>query len=167
MIREYSRIKFAIDQRFMKIILLENIMGLGQKYDIKNVSDGYARNFLVPRGLAKPADEKLLKEISVQKAAHEKKELELKIKLENLAKKLTDQEFHFKVKTGKKGEVFGSVGKDAIVSEIRKKYGEAEFSDIEINLEKPLKTLGDNLTEIDLGRGVKTKIKISVEPESH
>ena len=57
----------------MKIILLENIRGLGQKYDIKNVSDGYARNFLVPRGLAKPADEKLLKEISVQKAAHEKK----------------------------------------------------------------------------------------------
>ena len=58
--------------------------------------------FWFPAAWQSRLTKKSLKEISVQKAAHEKKELELKIKLENLAKKLADQEFHFKVKTGKK-----------------------------------------------------------------
>lgn len=150
----------------MKIILIKDIKGLGKKFDVKDAADGYARNFLIPRGLARPADEKSLKEISAQKAIQEKKELELKTKLDNLAKKLAGQEFHFKVKTGKKDEVFGSVAKDAIISEIRKKYEETELSEAEINLEKPLKTLGEHLIEINLGEGIKTKIKIAIEPES-
>lgn len=156
---------FPVSNR-MKIILLQDVKDLGKKFDVKNVSDGYARNFLIPRKLARLADEKFLKEISVQKETNEKKETKLKIKLENLAKKLTDREFHFKVKTGKKDEIFGSVGKNAIIAEIRKKHKETEFPDIEINLEKPLKTIGEHLMEVDLGKGVKTKIKILIEPES-
>lgn len=150
----------------MKIILLQDIKGLGKKFDVKDVADGYARHFLIPRGLAKPADEKSLKEISIQKATLEKKHLELKTKLEDLAKKLTGQKFHFKVKAGKKDEVFGSVGRDAIISEITKKHEEVDLFGAEINLEKPLKTIGEHLIEINLGEGIKTKIKIVVEPES-
>lgn len=150
----------------MRIILLENIKGLGQKYDVKNVADGYARNFLIPKGLAKIATEEAIKELAAQKAAWEKKEQEIEAKLKTLAKDLAGQEFHFNLKTGKKGEVFGSVTKDDIKTRIHADLNADSrryFEDIEINLEQPIKTLGEHRVEIDLGKGVKTNVKIIVE----
>ena len=141
----------------MKIILLQTIKGLGNKFDIKQVKDGYARNFLLPRGLAKIATEQVIKELETQKAAWEKGEQEIKTKLEALAKELSSQEFKFTLKTGKKGEVFGSVTKDDIKSKL-------SMPDIEIELERPIKTLGEHQVEIDLGKGIKAKVKVITEP---
>jgi large subunit ribosomal protein L9 len=151
----------------MQVILLETIKGLGNKYDVKNVKNGYARNFLLPKGLVKIATDKSLKELEARKTAWEKEEQEIKSKLETLAKNLSSQEFKFEVKTGKKGEVFGSVGKSDIKTRI---YTDVNtdlheyLQDFEIELEKPIKTLGEHQAQIILGRGVKTKIKIIVEP---
>lgn len=149
----------------MKIILLQDIKGLARKFDIKNVKDGYARNFLIPQGLAKIATDKTVKELEFKKAVWQKEEQEIKNKLEILAKELAAQEFKFTLKTGKKGEVFGSVSKEDIktlmATNINTKYHEY-LKDIKINLERPIKTLGEHQVEIDLEKGVKINIKVSV-----
>ena len=139
----------------MKVILLEDIKNLGKKYDVKEIKDGYARNFLIPKGLVKIATDKSIKELEAQKAGREKEEQEAKIELEKIAKNLENQEFEFTVKTGEKGEVFGSVGKDDIKTRIG-------IKDIKVNLERPIKTLGEHRVEIDLGKGIKAKIKLKV-----
>lgn len=139
----------------MKIILLQDIKGFGKKYDIKEAKDGYARNFLIPQKLAKIATNQAVKELGVQKAEWERKEKEIKAELEKTAKELEGREFKFEVKTGKKGEVFGSVGSEDIKKSLIEKGIKAE-----ILLERPLKTLGEHQVEIDLGGGIKTKIKI-------
>ena len=115
----------------------------------------YARNFLIPKGLAKIATDMAVKKLEAQKAAQEKEEQEAEIELEKIARNLENQEFEFTVKTGEKGEVFGSVGKDDIKTRIG-------IKDIKVNLERPIKTLGEHQVEIDLGKGIKAKIKLKV-----
>ncbi len=144
----------------MKVILLENIKGLGNKYDIKNVSDGYARNFLISRKLAKAASETAIKELESQKAEYERQEQEIKAKAEKSAEDLSGLKFDFKVKTGKKGEVFGSVSAEDIKKSLIEKGIEAE-----ILLDKPLKSLGEHQVEINFGKGVKTTIVAQILPE--
>ena len=151
----------------MRIILLREIKGLGNKFDIKQVKDGYGRNFLLPRGLAKIATERVIKELEAKKTAWQKEEQEIKNKLETLAKELSGQEFKFTLKTGKRGEFFGSVAKSDIKTRI---YTDANtdlheyLQNIEINLEKPIKKLGEHQVGVDLGKGVKTLIKVIIEP---
>ena len=134
---------------------------------------------MLPQGLAKIATEQVIKELEIQKAAWQKEEQEIKNKLETLAKELSGQEFKFTLKTGKKGEVFGSVGKNDIKTLIAANIGtnfHEYLKDIEIDLEKPIKKLGEHQVEIDLGKparhasqgeaggGVKTLIKVIIEP---
>lgn len=150
----------------MKIILLQDIKGLGKKFDVKEIKDGYVRNFLAPRGLAKIADEKSLKEIEIQKAEKERKDKETKENLEKLGREISQNELFFKAKTGEKKEVFGSVNKEMILAEIVRKHNAAESAeDIEIKLAKPIKTLGRHEVEIDLGKGIVIKAPVIVEPE--
>lgn len=98
----------------MKVIFLKDVKNVGKKFDVKNVSDGYARNFLFSQGLAKIATEEAIKSLEAQKAAALKEEEKNKSGLIALAKNLESREFEFKVKTGEKGEVFGSVNKEDI-----------------------------------------------------
>lgn len=154
----------------MKVILLQDIKDLGKKFDVKTVKDGYARNFLLPRGLVKIATDKTIKELEIQKAAWQKQEIETKNNLEVFAKKLSEQEFKFTLKTGEKGEVFGSISKNDIKTRIYTDlntdlHGYVE-NDFEISLDKPIKTLGLSQVEINLGKGVKTLIKVIIEPLS-
>ncbi len=173
----------------MKVILLQNIKGLGNRYDVKNVKDGYARNFLFPKGFAKIATNKEVKELETQKAVQQKEKQEAKNQLELLAKKLAEQEFRFTIKTGEKGEVFGSISKEdikkAVSTSISLPVGDLPkgYNDIEVNLEKPIKKLGEHQVEINLGGparhasraknaeagrqgeaggGIKTNIKVNV-----
>jgi large subunit ribosomal protein L9 len=151
----------------VKVILLQTIKGLGNKFDIKNVKDGYARNFLIPRGLAKIATEQVIKELEAKKVAWQKEEQEIKNKLEALIKELSGQEFKFTLKTGKKGEVFGSVAKSDIKTRIytdMKTDLHGYLENLEVDLNQPIKTLGEHQVEIDLGKGVKTLIKVIIEP---
>lgn len=142
----------------MKLILLQDIKGLGKKFDVKDVKDGYARNFLLPQKLAKIATEAAIKELESQKNKQEQEEKEIKTKLEELAKNLEGKEFKFELKTGKKREVFGSLSEADIKKVLSEKGIEAE-----ILLEKPIKIIGEHQIKIDLGKGVKTTIKVIIE----
>lgn len=151
----------------MKVILLQDVKGLGNKYDIKNAADGYARNFLLPRKLARIATPDVIKELEVQKSIWQKQEEETKDKLEFSAKTLANQEFRFSVKTGDKGEVFGSVSKDDIKRAILALISNSQFpisNSVEVDLKRPIKKLGESQMEINLGKGIKTSIKVIAEP---
>ncbi len=150
----------------MKVIFLKDIKGVGKKFDVKNVSDGYARNFLFPQGLAKIATEEAVKNLEAQKAAAAKEEEKNKSELIALAKNFESKEFEFKVKTGDKGEVFGSVAKSDIKTQI---YADVKTdlhgydeNNIEVELDRPIKKLGEHRVEVNLGKGIKANLKINV-----
>ena len=149
----------------MKVILLSDIKGIGKACEVKNVTDGYARNYLFPNSLAKIADKKSLEELIMQKTYLEKQEEELVVNLRELGIKAKNHNFIFKVKTGKKGEIFGSVSQDNIRSEIQSLEGCVAKEDIKMTPDTPIKKIGEHEILIDLGRGIKTSIKIQVIPE--
>ena len=151
----------------MKIVLLRDIKGLGKKFEIKNVSDGYARNFLIVREFAVRANEKTVKDLELKAVAWRKKEEEVKKNFQILAEKLPKEKFLFKIKTGKKGEVFGSINKEDLTQEIKRKFKDESFEVMEIFLDRAIKSLGAHEVKINLGKGVETKITVIIEPEEH
>jgi len=141
----------------MRVILLQDIKSLGRKNDVKDVNDGYARNFLIPKKLAAP----LTAEAREQKKQLEEKKQKLITKLKETAKKIANETLVFPVKTGEKNEVFGSVTKDDIKKALEKKGYETQ----RIVLAHPLKALGEYLVEVDFGRGIRAKVKITLQAE--
>ena len=139
----------------MKVLLLQDVKKLGRKYDIKEVSDGYARNFLLAKKLAVAADAGALK----LKTEAEAKEKSLIGGYQEMAKKLAGEVLEFKIKAGAKGEVFGSVKSD----QVKQKLESMGYRDAEPILEHPLKATGEQELAIKFPRGItgKTKIKIS------
>ncbi|MBI2515253.1 50S ribosomal protein L9 [Candidatus Wolfebacteria bacterium] len=146
----------------MRLILREDIKGLGRKFDVKEVKDGYARNFLIPRGLVEFATDSKIEAMRAKILEQEKEEEKLKEKLGEWVKALAAQELEFYVKTGRKGEIFGSVTKEDIEARIRADF---DSENLKIHLEKPIKTIGDHVVQIELGKGIKTKITIRLSEE--
>ncbi len=153
----------------MKVILSQDIKGLGKKYDIKEVKSGYARNFLIAKGLAKSATKQALGEIEIKKEILKKRGSELGMIFEKLAKELQDKEFHFYVETGEKQEVFGSVKKEDIKKELERylngnslpeELKQQVVKKIKIDLNKSLKALGIYPVGIELPENKKVNINI-------
>jgi large subunit ribosomal protein L9 len=144
----------------MKVVLLADVRSLGKKNEIKNVSDGYAMNFLFPQKLAKKADtETINKAAPIQKNEHETEE-----RLKKLAKEISKSNLKFFLKTDKRGSVFGSVGKEDISTAFR----EANFitkDRIEIKIPKPLKELGIHEVEVRFKKGITAKVKVTLQPQ--
>jgi len=142
----------------MKILLLQDIKGVGRRMDVKDVKDGFARNFLFTRRLAVLADKKAL----ALKSEQEKKSGEEMARLNESAKKLEAMILEFQVKTGEKGEVFGSV----TGSDIEKELENKGVRSAKVLLKHHLKTLGEHEVEVDLGHGIKGKVKIVLKQSS-
>lgn len=136
----------------MKVVLLQDVKGVGRKMEVKNVSDGYARNFLIPRKMAIVADKQAMN-LKTQAGIQEQA---LLAQLRGKAARLEKEILEFALKTGKSGEVFGSVKKE----EIKKALQERGFGDCEILLPQPLKTLGERQVEINFGRGIRGKARV-------
>lgn len=142
----------------MKVLLLKDVKGIGRANEVKNVADGYARNFLFPRGLAKAADSQALSEKSMKDADTK----EWLVRHEVLIKKLGEEKLIFRVPVGKHGEVFGAVGKKEIQQELLVRG----YKDAEIETERPLKALGSHEVAVKFGRGLRGKVIILLEPEA-
>jgi large subunit ribosomal protein L9 len=147
----------------MKVILKEDVRGVGHKYDIKEVSDGYARNFLFPRGLAEPATNEAVKKLTTLKAVKEEDEKKLKSHLERLALNMADKHVEFELKVGEDGSVFGSVTKEMIARAIREHF--SKHDRIDVVLEHPLKKIGEHTVSVDLKKGIEAKLKVIVRPQ--
>lgn len=146
----------------MKVVLLEDIEKLGKKYEIKEVADGYARNFLIPKGLAKPATKKMIEWAERQKELLQKRAEESLKKIQKLASQLDGQEIEFLVKVGKKGEVFEGIGKTKIAKKLKEMGFEVKPS--QIVLSKPIKEIGEFPVKIELDQGLEAEIKIVITP---
>lgn len=104
----------------MKVILLKDVSGIGRKNDIKEVNDGFARNFLFARKLAIPATDDTLRLVEYEKAGKQKKLINDKKKYQDMADKIKSVEIMIKTKIGEKGKAFGSIGAHHIKKELEK-----------------------------------------------
>jgi large subunit ribosomal protein L9 len=148
----------------MKIILLEDVRSLGKKFDVKEVSDGYARNFLFPNKLAEPATPGALKKLDALKAEHDKNETELLGRLREVAKKINETKIEFTMKVDKSGAVFGSVNKESILKALREQKL-VTTERVEMDLKYPLKELGEYTVPLDLKKGVTAVLKVTIAAE--
>ena len=147
----------------MLVILRENIENLGRIGDVVKVTDGYARNFLLPRNLVVAADEANVKAIEHHKKSLEKKRLVAKSGAEELAKKVSDFACTISRKVGEHDKLFGSVSTSDIADVLKK----AGFS-IEkraIHMDEPIKTLGVHPVTVKLQPDVSTTMKVWVVKE--
>jgi large subunit ribosomal protein L9 len=145
----------------MKVILLDDVRNIGKKYDIKDVSDGYARNFLFPNVLAEVATSAAIKKIEVMKAEHDKEDKEAHAYLEALAKKINGTKIQFVLKADKSGALFGSVNKETILKAMRE-HRLIGTERIDIDLKHPIKESGEFTVPIDLKRGVTARLGVIV-----
>jgi large subunit ribosomal protein L9 len=146
----------------MKVIILEDVRGIGKKFEVKEVRDGYARNFLFPNKLAEPANASSLKKLEAMKADLEKDEVEYKKYLEEAKRKIADTTIEFELKRGKDGSIFGSINKEAILKALRE-HRLITKERIDITLDHPIKELGAHTIPIDLKKGITTELKILVK----
>jgi large subunit ribosomal protein L9 len=147
----------------MLVILKENVENLGRIGDVVNVTDGYARNFLLPRNLVVAADAKNIEAIEHHKRSLEKKRMAAKASAQELAKKLADYSCTLSRKVGEGDKLFGSVS-TADIAEVLKKAG-FPVERREIQLEQPIKTLGVHPVTVKLDAEVETTLKVWVVKE--
>ncbi len=144
---------------------MKDVKDLGKKHDVKDVSDGYARHYLVPRGLVKPATPAELKKLEETKAQAEKEDTETKKRLEELARRMSDRYIEFHLKTDDTGAVFGSVTKEMILKALRE-HDLVTTDRVDVELGHPIKEIGDHLVTVDFKKGVQAKLKVIVRPET-
>jgi len=148
----------------MEIILKQDVQNVGSKNDIVTVKDGYAINYLIPRGLAIMATKsakKMYEEIARQRAHKEEK---IKEEAEQQAKKLEGVTLDIGAKTSSKGKIFGSVNTLQIAEELQKKGIEVDRKNIEIK-EEPIKEVGTYTATVKLHKEVSRDITFEVKGE--
>jgi len=144
----------------MKIILLKDIKNIGKIFEIKEATDGYVRNFLIPKGLVKPATAANLKWLQVQKEKEAKiAEGELK-QIQEVVSKLDGAEVIVNTKVGKGEKIFGSVTATKI-SDLLKEMG-FDIKKSQIELEKPLKEIGEWPVKVSFSHGLEAEIKVII-----
>lgn len=145
----------------MKVILLENIKGVGKKDEVINAADGYARNYLLPKKLAVEANVENMSKLNNKKeAASYKKDVE-KQQAEELAKKLKGILLKIRVKAGENGKIFGGVTAKEIADNLKEQYGFA-IDKKKIELKDTIKTLGSFEVSVKLFEGVVAILKVEV-----
>lgn len=147
----------------MKVILLQDVAKIGKQGDIVNVKDGYARNFLIPRGLAVVADEGNLKRLKHEQGVAASKQERERQEAEELKERLESMTVTLKVKTGEKGRLFGSIT-SADIAEAAEKQG-ITIDRRKIELPEPIKTLGNYVVTVRVYPGITAQLKIAVESE--
>lgn len=146
----------------MKVILTKDVKGLGYIGEIKEVSDGYARNFLLAKGLAKEATAQNINIAKQQQKANENRKLLERLSAEEAAKKLKGLKVVVKEKCGENGRLFGSVTSKEISEAILKQHG-IEIDKKRIVMDGALKDLGEVTLQVKLHAGISTEIIVSVE----
>ena len=149
----------------MKIILKQDVSNLGQEGDVEEVADGYARNYLIPQGLAVKATPGALKDFEHRQKIQTTKHQRMKKRAEALARRLTAQTLVFEVKTGETGQLYGSITNADIAEKLEREVGE-EIDRRDIPLSEPIRTVGEHFVPVHLMEEVEPQIRIVVKPES-
>ena len=145
----------------MKVVLLQDVKSLGKKGDVVNAATGYARNFLLAKGLAVEADAKAMNEVKTKQAAadyHKQQELEAAKKL---ADSLNGKTIKVKAKAGSAGRLFGSVTNKEVAAAINEQF-QCDIDKKKVSLEADIKTFGTYGVEVKLPQGVSASLYVQV-----
>jgi large subunit ribosomal protein L9 len=147
----------------VRVILKTEVRGLGRPGDVKDVADGYARNYLLPRGLAIEATGSELKHLSQERDAAKARRDRAHQDAEELAKRLSDVTLVFRLKAGEQGKTFGSVTAKEVAESLAKET-KAEIDKTKIVLHEPLRSLGVHRVEVRLLSDVRANVTVAIEP---
>lgn len=148
----------------MQVVLKRDVKGLGKANEVKTVSEGYARNFLIPRGLAILATKESLEQVQRVQQNAETVAMQQRSRSEALAARLKEKQLVFKVKAGETGRMYGSITAKDIADAIAKALG-GSFDKRMIVLEHPIRQLGVHLVELKLPGNVSGQARLVVEAE--
>ncbi|MCF6172864.1 MAG: 50S ribosomal protein L9 [Campylobacteraceae bacterium] len=148
----------------MKVLLIKDVKSLGKKGEIKEVKDGYGRNFLIGKGFALHATNEVMKKYEAEQKRRAQEEAQELVMLRNIEKKLADLKLIIKRKLGANGSLFGAVTKDEIASEL-KNQKDIEIDKKTIELAKAIKMTGDFEISVKLGHGIHAKLNVEVVGE--
>ncbi len=145
----------------MKVILNQDVKALGKRGEVKEVSDGYARNFLLPKGFAIEATPSNLKVLNDKKESAVRKEEMEQAEAQSLAQKLAGCMVTFKVKTGEGGRLFGSITAKDVADQIKKEQG-LDLDKRKLAIDDSIKNVGEYPVKIHLYKGISTEITVKV-----
>lgn len=144
----------------MKVILKHDVKGLGREGDMKEVKDGYARNFLLPTGAAVIADKGAVANWERHREQREERDRTIRAEAEATAEKLNQLRIEIPVKAGERGRLFGAVTSHQIVEAIRREG--VEIDRHALHLREPIKTLGDYKVDARVMAGVDATVSVHV-----
>ena len=146
----------------MKVILLKDVAGLGQTGDVKDVSEGYARNFLLRQGLVAAATPSALGNLKQHIASERRKQEKLEAEQQALSTQLGDITLTFRVRAGKGGRLYGSITNQDIAEAVRAQNG-VSLDRRSIELAEPLRAVGTYQVPVHVARGKEPKLTVVVE----
>ena len=146
----------------MKVVLLKDVEKLGREGEIKEVAEGYARNFLIPQNFVKPATEQAIQEVELRKEKKTKSDQMELAEVQKIAEQLDGRELFIKVKE-KDGTLFGSVNEKTIAKTFADEG--LKIDPKKVKLEEPIKDVGDYDVKLELDHGLEANIKVILVPE--
>jgi large subunit ribosomal protein L9 len=149
----------------MKVLLTETVDNLGSAGEVKKVADGYARNFLIPKGLAVPATAGALKLAELRRQAEVRRQQQAKVEAESLGRALSQITLIFQVKAGEKDKLYGSITNADIAEAFERETGQA-IDKRKVELEEPIRELGSYYVPIRLLSDFVPRITVIVEREA-
>lgn len=148
----------------MKVILRQDIKGLGKKGDVVTASDGYARNFLIPKGMVVEASAGNVRDLNLRKKTAEKKQERVTDAARNMAKKLEGLNVVVRAKVGETGRLFGSISNKDIAEALCENH-QIKIDRKKIILKDPIKELGNYTITVKLHSNVSTSLNVEVSGE--
>ncbi len=148
----------------MKIVLLKNVASLGSAGDVKDVADGYARNYLLPKGFATMATQGLVKQAKERSDAQRKRDLKARSDADALAQRINGQTLRFTVKVGELDRLYGSITNVDIAEKLAAQLG-TEIDRRRVDLDDPIKRAGVYSVVVNLGHGLEPRVNVVVEGE--
>lgn len=148
----------------MKVVLTQDVPNLGKAGDIKEVADGYGRNYLIPKGFASMATKGLIKQAQERAEAQRKRDLRARSDAEALAQRLNGQTLRFEVRVGELDRLYGSITNSDIAEKVQQQFG-IELDRRKIELGDPIKRAGVYSVPVRLASGVEARLNVVVEGE--
>jgi large subunit ribosomal protein L9 len=149
----------------MKVIFLKDVSSKGRRGEIKDVSDGYAYNYLIPKGLAIAATASAVTMVEAQSKSNAKHKALEREEMSKVAEQIEGKELSFKAKAASKERIHGSVTSADIAEELSKLTG-YEIDKKKIVLDEPLRHLGEHRVIISFSKGIEASIKVNIEEEN-
>ena len=149
----------------MKVVFLKDVSAKGKSGEIKEVADGYARHFLLPRGLALPATPSAIKMATTESKDKAQRQVRLQEEIDEVIQRIKGHELIFKARAGTKGRLHGAITTADIAAKLSSITG-FEIDKRKIELDEPLRQLGNHDVVVRFAPGSETEIRVVIEEET-